>query len=357
MNRTRLSVIGLVGASLMVSCSLNYQISSTNIQDLSRFQEYGFIYALPVTRMKVKMTVTQNIHVPGPYRDYAEKYLGIKNVDEIPDTEWCMEDIQIEPVTEPDPEHIYSVQDRWGKLTKEKILQFTSNGLMIDVDNYEDITGKPESFEKKDQIYYTDLSIKRNFEKISTDSDKFDKVSSTRGMIEAKSPEKKAEEAANFLIKIRKRRFKLVAGQYEGVTPDGQALTVSVEELNRLEQEYLSLFIGKIRTDTLVRTFIINVPGDKEIQYIPFSRFSEDNGFIENEDSEGESLILKIKDMNSVSNLKNLSLPTNEATKVPIVYYRVPGKAEINVLRGSREIYAGEFGIYQLGAIIPYYVN
>jgi hypothetical protein len=54
-----------------------------------------------------------------------------------------------------------------------------------------------------------------------------------------KSLEEKAEEAAAFIYKLRKRRFKLLVGQEQPV-PDGNALDISIRELDELEKEYLS---------------------------------------------------------------------------------------------------------------------
>ncbi len=354
--KSRLPVMGLFITLLMGSCTLNYRISSTNIQDLSQFQEYGYIYALPKTRIQVEVTATCNTHIPGPYQKYADKYLGIKNVDKIAAVEWCIEDISITSVPEPDPEHIYSLQDRRGKLLKDKLLQFTSTGLMIELSDYEDYKSESMKFENREPIYYNDLSVKRNFEKISRDDGK-KTISATSGMIKAKSLEMKAEEAANFLIKIRKRRFKLVAGQYESATPDGKALAVSVEELTRLEHEYLSLFIGKTQTDTLIRTFMIDIPGNREIQHITFIHFSEEKGFMDGPEEDSESLIIEIQDLDALSNLKDMGLPEAESGYLPVVYYRIPGKAKVRVMQGSKEMIEGEYGIYQLGAVVPYYVN
>jgi hypothetical protein len=47
-----------------------------------------------------------------------------------------------------------------------------------------------------------------------------------------KTLEEKAQEAALFIFKIRKRRFKLLAGQYD-VFPEEQALATSVREIKQ----------------------------------------------------------------------------------------------------------------------------
>ena len=347
-------VIISLGTLVLMSCSMNYYATSTNVQDLASFQEYGYIYSLPKTRMVVDVIATRNEHIPGPYQQYAKKYLGIDHVSEILPVEWCIEDVKIKSLMEPDPEHFYSIPDRRGKIIKDKVVQFTSHGLMIEINDTKEYATALAESEKGDVIYYTDLSVNRNFPKTGGD-DEFSKVSATKKVMNAKTLEKKAEEAANFLIKIRKRRFKLVAGQYESATPDGEALAVSVEELNRLEQEYLSLFIGKIITDTIIRTIVADIPGDKELSHTTIGYFSESKGFLEEANPETESLILEIKDLQSVNQLKNLNMPYSQLSETAIVYYRVPGKGKVKLMLGNKDLVGGEFNIYQLGAIIPYY--
>ena len=81
--------------------------------------------------------------------------------------------------------------------------------------------------------------------------------------------EDKAREAAAFIYKIRKRRFKLISGQYD-THPESTALETAVRELNELEDNYLALFIGRYTTDTLTHRY----------QYIPTSGSTPERAII-----------------------------------------------------------------------------
>ena len=52
------------------------------IDSSSRVIEQGIVYALPKTCLDINIEVIRNIHIPGPYHEYAEKLLGVSNVNQ-----------------------------------------------------------------------------------------------------------------------------------------------------------------------------------------------------------------------------------------------------------------------------------
>ena len=53
------------------------------------------VYLLPQTVLKVEMIFQETKSVPGPFREYAEKYLGIKEVIRQNSSQWQIHDLEL----------------------------------------------------------------------------------------------------------------------------------------------------------------------------------------------------------------------------------------------------------------------
>lgn len=108
------------------------------------------------------------------------------------------------------------------------------------------------------------------------DSDtSFVKVSVDRLSLVEKSPESMAQDAANAIFSLRRHRIDLVTGE-AGENVFGAGLKAALEEIDRLEQEYLSLFLGKQFRQRIVREFSV-VPSKDEPATV-VCRFSDTAG-------------------------------------------------------------------------------
>ena len=71
--------------------------------------EEKIVYVLPQTVLKVEVTFQEVRSVPGPYWEYAEKYLGLKEVVKTHTSHWNIWDVAIGQHEELDPQHFYSL--------------------------------------------------------------------------------------------------------------------------------------------------------------------------------------------------------------------------------------------------------
>lgn len=114
------------------------------------------------------------------------------------------------------------------------------------------------------------------------DSDtSFVKVSVDRLSLVEKSPEAMAQDAANAIFSLRRHRIDLVTGE-AGENVFGAGLKAALEEIDRLEQEYLSLFLGKQFRQRIVREFSV-VPSKDEPTTV-VCRFSNTAGLLPADD-------------------------------------------------------------------------
>ena len=203
-----------------------------------------YLYALPQTVLKVEVTLREVRSVPGPYWEYAEKYLGLKEVVKKKSSNWSIWDVAIAQHLELDPEHYYSLNVLEGDFDGTAMLPFLEQGIVLKGTETinEVLKGNGlQSTSRDNFVRYDDLGVSNNFEErtetmyktIVTDT-AFVEVPVQRTVVEQKSSSTKAKEAANFLLDLRTRRFEMLTGEFE-VFPDGEAMGASIQKLDLME--------------------------------------------------------------------------------------------------------------------------
>jgi hypothetical protein len=316
------------------------------------------IYALPRTRIVVDIEVVKHNIVPGPYNAYADKYLGIKNVPQLSRTEYELASVALSTFSEADPEYYYSLTSTNPSLTISAMLRFCEQGLILDARKFIPFSEYQEiSDEKPEPYHFLDLSVKKNMDAaISKEEKNTGRVPAdlpvTKSKTGIKPLEVKAREAADFIIKIRKRRFKLMAGQYD-VFPEGTALETAIRELNELEKEYLSLFIGKTYTDTLRQNFYYAPKSGQDLERSVICRFSNEDGLTDPNSTAGKPLVLELKSLNYTDIFNQVQFPQTGPVYQDVIFYRLPESALIRLFYGSATIVESEASVFQYGPLVP----
>ncbi len=316
----------------LVSCAGTSKFTTLHVNDTNKIKNAGLIYTLPQTGFNINLEVTKNIFVAGSFHDYAEEFLGIENVGEKDTVFHTISSIGFETLLVPDTSHYYVVTSSKPNQFPEDFFTLTKSGFWLV--NLPFMDRQEQGLEPEIPGYFspqfTDLSIKRNlieetdtlYKTILVDS-AFVKVPLIKKQLAQKSVVKKAEEAANFIIRLRKRRFKLLAGMNE-TSPEGESMAVSVKELDELEKEYLSLFIGKTYTRTYSYNFPL-FPFENQGSTSSFSMGCIGPGgfFKENKKDPGcEKITATLKDLGTKLPLKNKLLRNKNGKLVNILFYR-----------------------------------
>jgi hypothetical protein len=351
-------ILGSVLVILILSCTPAGKISVTHVNDTGSLRAGSFIYALPLTVVDIKVNAEEVTVVPGPYYKFADKYLGIKNAPEKSGRVWHILELQLFSHTEADPDYIYTVQGVNGSDANTSIARLFSDSLILNAKDFSHNQIKDYRFPPKmDEIAFTDLSIKRNFEAekdinislVMPGADD-EKRSPGKSLLKEKTVEQKAEEAANFLIKLKKRRFKLVAGQYDSM-PQGEALADALQELARLEETYLSLFIGKKIVTHYQRNYHFTPVAGKETDRIVIFRFSENEGFVDAREASGVPVVIDLYDNNKTKALEQYGLPVKPQPN--LLHYRVADQVSVKLIAGEQVWSEASFPVFQYGAIVP----
>lgn len=343
-------------AAIAFSCSQSARISVNHINETGSALTGSYLYALPLTVIDVQVKAEQVTVIPGPYYQFADKYLGIQDVPEKNEISWRIVEMQLSRHFEADPDYIYTMRGVGRTDVNPSLAGLISNGLILGAGDFSfDHTFPFNNPAISTNIPFTDLSVKRNFEAeknvdISLVMPGADGEPTRRNTLKEKTLEQKAEEAANFLIKLKKRRFKLVAGQYDFM-PEGEAMADALKELSRLEAEYLSLFIGKRITTLFNRNYRYAPVADKESNPVVLFRFADNEGFVDAREAGGIPVMLELMNENKTRALEQYRVPL----KMPVnqINYRVADQVAVKLTVGEQIWAEAIYPVFQSGAFIP----
>jgi hypothetical protein len=349
---------------ILVSCKPTSETRTTKIDSNTLNAESGIIYALPRTNLQFNVEASKTEIIPGPYYEYAEKYMGLENVPEKEETIWNITNIEINTYQDIDPEQYYMIEPS-GKMHVDFNKLF-ENGTILPVNKPVE-SNFPNTFYGNDNtnndIVFTDLSVTKYvgkekvtyYKRVQRDS-LFAKVPVTETQTVYKSFAEKAEEAANFIFTIREKRVELLTGMAD-FYPEGKALEVALEELNRLENDYLALFIGKRFTSHYSATFEFT-PTAQELEqpYILF-RYNEEKGLLAANDLSGRPIIIELEQMNQTRNLSFLMDDKINREGMEYhnkLYYRVPDVVQVKVFDGNTMLASRKVQVEQYGEVLQF---
>ena len=160
-------------------------------------------------------------------------------------------------------------------------------------------------------------------------------------MVVEKSLEQKAAETANTILDLRRQRLQIVTGDTDA-TYSGEAMGAAIEELTRLEQEYMTLFTGYSDYQTQKMRFdVIPEAGRENQMYIAF-RISDKSGLVPADDMSGKPVVMEI-----VPQAIAQTELRNSASNV--IHYRIPAICTVKLKNGADLLLQSRIPVYQLG--------
>lgn len=335
-------------------------VQTIHLQDTVLTEPSGMIYALPQTVLKIEVEMLEMKTFRGPYYRFAEKYLGITGVPEENKSEWFIKNVTLTTSSETDPGQYYLISPIRGTFNPENIMYFSDEGLIMDLKKLDAFAIESKNthiFNKTPGILYTSPTITRNlehstdtlFKTILTDTS-FIRIPVLKNEMIVRTVDERAEEAADFIIEIRNRKFELLTGQSD-FYPEGSALEFGIDQLDELEEEYLTLFIGKT----------IEMPHSIELWYIPRTgeiyekiglfEYSDKNGISREITGKGKVVNLIIDKVDKTGPLEeHLNMVHSEDANT--IYYRVPDIAEVEIKDGGKTVLNERIPVYQYGIVL-----
>ena len=363
--------------ALALACTLTTGASAQNINRLEKGQEIPdgvVIYSLPLTTIRLDVEAICETYTPGPYCQWAKKYLGI-DVPQEAGVSYTLSRVEMTPYLEADRScsYIINLDGFLGKASPASFFEFSTQGLIVLSDENKGsgnfwrfptiATGAHAlGSEATGNLTSTETTLYRT---VRNDRGGYDRVAVRQSQVVEKSPENKAKEAASMILSLRQHRIDIITGNTDA-TFSGDALRAAVEEIGRLEDEYMSLFTGTSVTSVQTRNFdIVPASGGEEELTVAF-RISDSQGLLPPDDISGRPVVLEIipedaQDFYSaqVIDEARASNPRakHEAAQHGDIHYRIPAVCTVRLIDGQELILKSRMPVYQKGQDLMFPVH
>jgi hypothetical protein len=303
-------------------------------------------YSLPTTVIAIEVDAVQERFYAGPYAKFAEKYLGIK--PRLKDESTIqLTQVRMTSMVEPDQTRRYSILAGKG-MENTPLLKLSSGGFVTFAD------GKYAEqavwrFPTDDKGDFSNKAVSSNLTSGSATLYKkegkesaYNRVAIQQNMVVEKTLEQNAAETAEMILKLRRQRLQIVTGDTDA-TYSGAAMGAAIEELTRLEKEYMTLFTGYSEFQTQKMRFdVIPEPGRDNQMYVAF-RISDKNGLAPADDITGKPVVMEIIP-------QEMAQPeVAKKSKEEVIYYRIPAVCTVKLKEGANLLLQSRMPIYQLG--------
>ena len=248
----------------------------------------GFCYMLPKTAFKVDVTVTRKTELKGYFSDYAEKLLGLKHVITNDRVRYELKEVAVAPVDMPDSNYIYAVELSAAQMKRGGFNLPCAQAQVYTPSYCAQQTDIPDFFKNYSEAAY--ITKEDSYVETKIVNGVVVQVPVNQTKIVSKSLDKQAQEAADFIMKIRSDRYDLTTGAQEVAYPK-ETMEYMVQELNKLEKNYMDLFTGLTVEDELHYTVFV-VPEEGASEQFAFT-VDPQQGFADNATNPGNKYYLK----------------------------------------------------------------
>lgn len=317
-------------AMALLACTtghLNAQYVTSHSKITMPGQQKGIYYALPRTVIQIDFMVDKTELIEGPYSDYAYM-IGTDDVIVGNQTEYILKDVVMGSYAEADPNATFFVAMS-PKKGESQPFYLNAKGILEGVGMTNELPMTEPEAQAKVNLATTDNSFKYQF--------------SSNGM---RSEEQQARSAADMIGRIREEKIKLLTGfQETAFTLDTYRQMYA--DLDEMEQEYTSLFIGKRVVTPIVQTAYVTLSREVPLQTV--GSFTKQAGF-STKAVGGSTITVQAISLQTTANINALSPSAVESlSHENKLFYRIPETANVKVSMGDNVILESRMTIAQFG--------
>lgn len=330
----------VIAASLAFSSIMAQEVTKIRIGDN---QNYGITYSLPAQVVHIHAEAQCTKIKAGIFAQYAEKYLGLKDVPMEDQTRWTVTGVTMSNEVVADSARTFHID------FNEKVLPPTfylgPQGQLIAINK-----------EPKKATSAAKGTVSASVSETSEETAAGGASSAIHAinvmneeLLKAGSKSKQAEIAARQIFRIRESRLNLLTGEVDALPADGASFQLVLNNLQAQEAAYMELFTGVETVETASRDFTIRPTGPAT--QVLF-RFSVHFGFVDADDLSGEPYQYSVtvtEDKRKVP--LQLDAKGKPKPKVNGIAYLVPGKAKVSVSTKGNVLCQEEWTMGQFGHV------
>ena len=340
----------LVAAFLLLAATPSY---SQLFKGSDAAPQGAVVYSLPQTSIRVTLKVSLRNFSAGPYAAYSDKYLGV-SADRASKKSCVIEEVELTPLIEADQNLSVALNMGNSKNASANFLALCSQGLIvapgyINSDNAQ--MRFPSLAEPAFNEAVANLSTQTTqlYKTVTNENGEVEKIAVPQTQTVAKSLEKKAEETAQLIFRLREKKIDVLTGDTDA-NYSGAALGSAVEKITQLENEYTSLFTGKTTVALQQASFEVVPRAKNQKQNYVVCRISDSQGLLPADNMSGRPVYLEL--VVTEGKIAPEAGAEDIAASKGKVAYRMPLVVTARLLDGQTVLGQTRIPVYQFGKIL-----
>lgn len=331
MTLRRIILGGALAAAVLPVMTPQAAAQQTRLLTAEKHNEYGLVYSLPLTALRIEVEARHESRKAGPYWQYAKKYVGTDRAVTHDSESWTITRVTVTPYGVSDNSRQYLMQLKPGATT---YIGVGDDGMLLSINRRpEPINTSPAAAPARNDVTADRIAPGEYLQYVNED------------FIASQSSAKQASMLAETLMEIRDAKVSLTRGTADSMPKDGRQLELMLNSLAHQEAAMTSAFLGITDVETVTRTYTF-LP-DAEGNSVLF-RLSDFAGFVDVDDYSGAAVRVNIRTTDPAQ------LPVDakgETKKVPkdAVMYCIPGSAQVTLTLDDAILYDGELDFAQFG--------
>ena len=300
-------------------------------------------YFLPSTHVGVEVEAVVETFHAGPYARFAGKYLGVDaRLGE--GTSYSISSIRVRTLVEADSDTRYTVA--LNSNSSQVFLQLTNEGLVAGPEGAFSVDSGWK-YPKESVADFVTRGLPANLTTEENTLYTRNRGTVMQSALIEKSDETKAAEVASRIFEIRENRYKILVGDTDA-TYSGEAMKATIDALDKMEADYLTLFLGYSENSVQTATFeVVPSPSRKNQLYVAF-RLSDSSGLVGPEDIDGNPVYLQLTPEASQA------APEKLTGKQDVIRYRIPAVCTLTLKDMKNTLLSMRVPVYQLGREAEY---
>lgn len=328
----------LLAALVLTWGQLSAQFTTTFAKNVNPGQQSGFYYSLPQTMLQLDFVIEETQCEPGPLAGYSSMYFSMDEAVDYPTTTYRMIDVKMSRLVTSDPNATFFVSVSTGRGGSKAAFDVLPNGIIrsVGAGNVIDAT---ELAKTEPEMLIPSAPCKAE-----TTNSGFISL-----MTSGKTDAQLAREAADKIAEIRKAKMDLLGFYETAYLPE--TFKEMNARLDKMEEDYLSLFLGKRIKKTVVKTVYV-VPS-KEVSTQTVAKFSENEGLSVGTAGAGNLISVQTLPLNTTAAINAPSQSAVESMSYENkLFYRVPEMANVKVSCNNNTLLEERVIVNQLGVLM-----
>lgn len=305
-------------------------------------------YALPKSVLVFNVKAEKTEFFAGPYAQFAAKYLGVE-VETADKASYSVSEVSLKAKSEADQNSRYSAS--LTPAARRDYMSLTTQGL-VSRPGTPVVAGSDWRFAQSRSADFSAKGLPSNLTQESNILYGKGRASVRQKEVVEKSDEQKAREVADKIFAIREQKYKILVGDTDA-TYSGEAMKATIDELNRMENEYLTLFTGYSESQQVEGSFEV-IPVKGTLLYVAF-RVSDEEGLVQADNLAGKPYLLElVPEAIAEAESQPESAPAKKKGKAApepvLLHYRIPAICTAKLSDGQATLLQTRVPVYQFGA-------